>query len=561
MDWADQQKAPRAYVGGPAQVRVVEQGPARVALEVTREAEGSKFVETIRLAAGDAGNRVEFSNAIDWHTTEQNVKAMFPLTAANSTATYNLDLGTIQRGNDDEKKFEVVAHQWFDLTDKKNTFGVTVLSGAKNGSDKPNDNTLGLTLVRTPGVRGGYPQQASQDLGHHDFTYGLSSHAGDWRQEQSYWQGFRLDAPLVAFESTKHAGSLGKSFSLLQVSSSRVRVLAVKKAEESDEVIVRLVELDGKPQQNVRVSFAGPIASAREVNGQELELGAANVEKGELVTSFTPYEPRTFAVKLSAPAQKLGTPTSTPVALTYDRAVATPDGRPGFGGFDSRGRSLPAEMLPTDLKFGAVDFKLAPATNGNLNAVTAMGQTIALPEGRYNKVYVLAASADKDQKATFKAGDNAVELTIPSWTGYIGQWDNRIWKTVEVPVPAEPAADDHSKEAQRARRMRAYVQKNGPITKEEFAGLTPGFVKTTPVAWFASHRHGTDGSNEAYKYSYLYATTLDLAPNSRTLTLPYNDNIRILAVTVADENEQVQAAQPLCDTLQNTAGAGLAAKH
>ena len=62
MDWADQKKPPRAYVSGPATIRVVENGPVRVAVEVTRETEDSKFVQTISLAAGDAGNRVEFAN-------------------------------------------------------------------------------------------------------------------------------------------------------------------------------------------------------------------------------------------------------------------------------------------------------------------------------------------------------------------------------------------------------------------------------------------------------------------------------------------------------------------
>ncbi len=42
-------------------------------------------------------------------------------------------------------------------------------------------------------------------------------------------------------------------------------------------MIVRLVELDGKPQPNVRISFAAPITAAREVNGQEQPVGAANV--------------------------------------------------------------------------------------------------------------------------------------------------------------------------------------------------------------------------------------------------------------------------------------------
>ena len=35
--------------GGPATVRIVENGPARVALSVSREMDGSKFVQTIRL--------------------------------------------------------------------------------------------------------------------------------------------------------------------------------------------------------------------------------------------------------------------------------------------------------------------------------------------------------------------------------------------------------------------------------------------------------------------------------------------------------------------------------
>ncbi len=57
MDWDDQNKPPRAYVSGPATVRVVENGSVRVAVEVTRQTEDSKFVQTVSLAAGDPGNQ------------------------------------------------------------------------------------------------------------------------------------------------------------------------------------------------------------------------------------------------------------------------------------------------------------------------------------------------------------------------------------------------------------------------------------------------------------------------------------------------------------------------
>ena len=86
---------------------------------------------------------------------------------------------------------------------------------------------------------------------------------------QTDWQAYRLNDPLIAFETPEHAGALGKSFSLLHLNDPRIRVLALKKAEDSDEMIVRMVELDGKPEPDVAVSFAAPVAAAREVNAQE----------------------------------------------------------------------------------------------------------------------------------------------------------------------------------------------------------------------------------------------------------------------------------------------------
>src|SRR5207244_2045006 len=50
MDWEDQRKPPRGYVQGPAKMRIIENGPVRVALQIERESEGSKFAQTIRLS-------------------------------------------------------------------------------------------------------------------------------------------------------------------------------------------------------------------------------------------------------------------------------------------------------------------------------------------------------------------------------------------------------------------------------------------------------------------------------------------------------------------------------
>ncbi len=379
MDWDQEQAAPKAYVGGPVKIRVVENGPARAAVEVSRETAGSRFVQTIRLSAGDAGKRVEFANVVDWNTKELNLKATFPLTASNQMATYNWDIGTIERPTAEPKKFEVPSHQWIDLTDASGEFGATILTDCKNGSDKLNDHTIRLTLIRTPGTRGGYADQGTQDIGHHEFVYGIAGHAAGWRDGQTDWQGQRLNASLIAFEVSKHDGTLGREFSLLKVSNPRIRVLALKKAEHGDEVIVRLVELDGKPQGDVRVSFDAPITAAREVSGQEQPVGMATVSDGALVTSFSAYQPRTFAVKLASSRTKVAAVRSAPVALHYDLATASNDGTKSNGGFDGEGNALPAEMLLPQLTFNDVQFQLAPAKTGSPNAVVAKGQSIDLP--------------------------------------------------------------------------------------------------------------------------------------------------------------------------------------
>ena len=544
IDWTDQQKPPRAYVAGPATIRITERGPVRVALEVTRETEGSKFVQTIRLSAGDAGNRIEFANVIDWKSSDANLKATFPLSATNWNATYNWDIGTIQRGTNDERKYEVPSHQWFDLTDKSGSFGVTVLSDCKYGSDKPDDSTLRLTLLRTPGIgpRAGYVDQATQDWGHHEFVYGLASHSGDWRAEQSDWQAQRLNQPLIAFQSSRHPGGLGRNFSILRLNNSRVRVLALKKAEDTDEIIVRIVELDGRSAPDVRLRFAGPVIAAREVNGQELPIGKAKVINGQLITSLGRYQPRTFAVKLASPLSKLSTPTSQPIPFDYDLATTTLDGEKSSSGFDGKGSTLPGEMLPAEIVYGSIKFRLAPTSQ---NALVPKGETIELPKGT-RRVYVLAAAAGDDQEAVFQIGLRSVNLTIQSWGGFIGQWDTRQWKSKEVPVqPRTPPAGTPPDIVAQLQRIRTRTERYG-----EMVGITPGFIKRAPLAWYASHHHTAAGKNEAYSYSYLFAYEIDVPSNAKTLKLPVNDRIRIMAISSSTEAQTVKPAQELYDVLQ-----------
>ncbi|MGA8671878.1 MAG: glycoside hydrolase family 38 C-terminal domain-containing protein [Terracidiphilus sp.] len=570
MDFDQEQAAPRAYVDGPAKIRVVEDGPVRVAVEITREAQGSKFVQTVRLSAGDAGNRVEFRESIDWRTLGANLKAVFPLSAANSNATYNWEIGTIERPTEGERQFEVASHHWIDLTDASATWGSTILTDVKNGSDKRNDHTIRLTLIRTPGpasgMKGDYTDQENQDWGHHEILFGIAGHANDWREGATDWQAYRLSTPLIGFETERHAGALGRSFSLVKVNDPHIRILALKKAENGDETIVRLVEMQGKPAANVQVKFAGPIAEAREVNGQEQPLGDATVANGTLQTSFKPYQPRTFAVRLGAAPVQLKAVESRPVSLNYDLAAASNDDTKSVGGFDKKGNALPAEMLPSELHVNGVDFRLGPAETGKPDAVVAKGQSIDLPAGDFNRVYVLTASADGDQEAVFRAGSHQEKVNVEDWGGLIGQWDTRIWKPRPATVTEGGGRYDSEPAHQVPLRTDWAVSANhatwdlnntgspdwSPSYPADYLGLRPGYIKPAALAWYASHHHTPDGLNEPYQYSYVFVYGINLPLGTKTLTLPSNGDIRILAVSVAKEEPQVSPVQPLYDTLGRT---------
>jgi alpha-mannosidase len=529
MDWEDQSKPPRAYVDGPATIKVVEDGPVRAAIQVERTANGSHFIQTIRLAGGEAGNRVEIANNIDWKSQECALKAVFPLTVANPEATYNWELGTIQRSSNDPKKFEVPSHRWFDLTDTSGQYGVSVLDDCKYGSDKPDDNTVRLTLLYTPGVRGGYQDQATQDWGRHEFVYALQGHIGDWREGNTQWEASRLNQPLIAFQTPAHDGPLGTAFSLLNVNSPQVSVEALKKAEDSDEVIVRFNELSGKPAQNVRFAMAAPILSAREVNGQEQPLGGATVLDGKLAFSMDAYRPRAFALKLGPAPSRFLAPQSVPLDLPYDTSVTSSAPGQTDGKFDSVGNALPAEMLPAAIGVNGVVFRLGPTGTGQKNAVTAAGQTLTLPAGKERRLYFLAASTGSDTPATFQIDGKPTTLNIQSWDSPVGQWDTRLWKG-EV-------------------RELTYDWPN-PI-----AGLTPGYIKRTPVAWYSDHKRLANGQNDPYGFCYLFQYAIPVPDSAKAVQLPSNASVRIIAASVAQNpNADTLPAQPLYDVLDRTGG-------
>lgn len=509
MDWTDQQKPPSGYVDGPAKVTVTENGPARVALRIEREARGSKFVQEVRLAAGAAGNRVEFKNDIDWRSQECSLKAVFPLTFGNPQATYNWEVGTVQRGNNQEKLYEAPSHRWFDLTQTDGRYGVSILNEAKYGSDKPDDQTLRLTLLYTPGVRDNYQHQGTSDWGRHEILYALQGHAGDWRTGGTQDEAARLNQPLVPFQVTPHAGTLGKSVSVATVSAPNVRVAAMKKAEDSDETIVRLFELSGKATPNVRLQFARPVVSVREVNGQELAVASKGFkfDRSGVTLSMGAYQPRALTIRFqSAPTARTG---QVAIRLPLDTDVTSSGIGKADGAFDSDRCTIPGDLLPDRLEVEGVPFMMGDGLGSVKNALRCGSQTITIPAAKEaRRLHLVMASAAGDRNAPFVVGNRSQSLNVQAWDGFVGQWDTRQW---------EGAVEDE--------KTFGWTHK--------LLGITPSYVKPARIAWYADHRRLADGKDDAYHFCYLFAYALEVPAGAKSVKLPNDPNILVMAATVS----------------------------
>jgi len=536
--WKDIKKPARSVAANPVSVKIVEGGPVRVAIEVVRENEGSKITQRISLSTGADGSRVEIANKIDWKSRGALLKAAFHLTASAPEATYNLDLGTIKRGNRTEKQYEVPGHAWIDLTDNSGGYGVSLLTGAKYGSDKVDDNTIRLTLIHGPDTRdskqevlddGTMSEQRWQDWGRHEFSFAFTGHKGDWREGKTPWEAMRFEKRPVAFVVPKHKGK-ESSFSLMNIDNDQLNIQAVKMAEDGSGVVVRLQELDGKACFGAKLSAALPILAAEELDGVERPLNVQlATKKGELNLDFSPYELKTILLRMSG--AKAMSPATQSVKLDYDTDIFSynsnredgyidrePRSEGYRGSMDGKGGTFPAEMIGDKVQLGNISFSIGSREEGAYNAVACKGQSIKLPEG--TKVVHILAAADVDTDVTFKAGKKEIPLTIGGWSGYMGSWDNREFK--------------------------GFVAELSYSLRNDLKTIHPAFIRNQRIAWSASHRHLPAG-DALYENGYLFAYRLKIPEGATSITLPNSLFVRIAAISVGDEGYAKALQSPFED--------------
>lgn len=479
------------------EISLVENGPVRVTFKVVQKCGKSTFTYYVSLAAGCQW--VSVYNEIEWRQFKRILHNGFNFTVKNDKAVFDLGLGAIERGKATKNLYSVPAQKWVDLSDKNQGMGVSVFSDSKYGWIMKDEQTLRLTVVHSP--KNYYRHDSVQgmlDFGLNRYGYAVYSHADDYRNNTQLFARF-FNQPMAAFVASKHTGALGSEYSFGSISDASVIVRAIKKAEDSDEIVVRVNEGANKAVSDVKLTLGKGIVSAREIYASEEDIGPAVVNDGNLMFSLAPYEVKTFAVTLE-PCKVSGASVQKPLDLPYNADIITYNSDRAATSVHAINVSVPAEIYPSDIECSGIKFKTSNA-RGQSNAVICNGQTVKVSA---NKVYFVAASLYGDKVYNFGIGENTVPVRVQSIDERIGAWD--LYDLAET-----------------------------------------AFIKTDKLAWECTHTHSSDKDNVAHQlYFFMYEINTE---NADEITLPDDNGLLIIAATESFENKVARLNSALYDRI------------
>ncbi|MBE6895608.1 MAG: alpha-mannosidase [Ruminococcaceae bacterium] len=488
------------FIGGTPDIEIVDNGPAVVALKITRHCRNSIFIQTVSLFEGS--QRVDVDCKVEWRESHTLLKVTFPLTAKNDKADYDIGLGAITRENTVcEPYYEYSHHQWADLTDRSGEYGVSILNDCKYGIDKPEDGLFRLTLIHTPNwgaLR--WSTQCFQDFGTNIFKYSICSHEG-FRTDIPV-RAAEVNQPIIPFITAKHDGK-ATEFSFVEASGNEFVVKAVKKEEKGDRVIVRVQEMTGKGVNGASLKFGRNIINAVETNGYETEIGSAESKDNILSFDLSPYAVKTFALTLESDDSVCGKAKTKAIELPYDKRITSLNEKRTAGNLFN-GISIPEEIYEENIVAGGIPFELGK--KGKMNGMICAGQTITLPEGT-QRLWIVAA-ANGDREMTLELDGKPVTVNIQDFNEKIGIWDML------------------------ASSWEGSVGCMSHIAK----------VKRDDLAAVYTHSHDENG-DRLYLFAYLFKYGIDVK-GAKTVKFPNDENIIIAAATASlcDNSETVPAA-------------------
>ncbi len=270
------------------EISVIEPGPVRGGIRIRKKFLDSTIEQKIYMYANIP--RIDFDTRIDWKESQILLKAAFPVDIHTEKATYDIQFGNVERPTHnntswDLAQFEVAAHKWADLSETG--YGVSLLNDCKYGHDIK-DGVMRLTLLKS-----GIDPNPQADREEHHFLYSLYPHSGDWKVGKTEPMAYSLNVPLYAGFEKPHPGNLPEDMAFFRVDQANVVLTTVKKAEEDQDVILRIYESQNRRAQ-VKISCFSKLRQVVECNLMEDPQQDRVIQDDGFQFEILPYEIKTF---------------------------------------------------------------------------------------------------------------------------------------------------------------------------------------------------------------------------------------------------------------------------
>jgi alpha-mannosidase len=160
---------------------------------------------------------------------------------------------------------------------------VALINDGKYGYDV-HGNVMRLSLLRSPKA----PDPLC-DMGVHRFSYVLMPHFMPYNYANVVQAAYAVNAPVRVARLEPQAGEMGALPALVACEDRNIVIETVKKAEDSDDLIVRLYECHNS-RGRAELSCARPIRSASLCDLEERELADLDVQDGLVAFDYRPFE-------------------------------------------------------------------------------------------------------------------------------------------------------------------------------------------------------------------------------------------------------------------------------
>lgn len=221
----------------------VQGGPNRAMIKADRKWRDSRISIEIGLNAGS--REIDFKVNLHWverGTPETGVpmlRAHFPMAVEDGVPTYEIPFGSQSRVQSVQ---EIPALKWADLSGDTpvGPMGITLMNDYKYGHSCV-DDTMRLTLIRSS-----YDPDPLPEINDHEIKFAVIAHKGGLNVVDATRAGEEFNSPMAIVSTTVQEGQLPAEKSFVEVLTPNVFVSTVKKAEESDAVVIRMFETEGK---------------------------------------------------------------------------------------------------------------------------------------------------------------------------------------------------------------------------------------------------------------------------------------------------------------------------